>query len=440
MRARGALALAAFAVAVCGCDRKKGAGPGAAAVAAPDAGPRASGARLVLGHVAQLTGDQATFGQSTDRGVRLAVNEQNAKGGVKGHIVELRTVDDGGKADEAAVAATRLATQVGAAALLGESSSARSLAMAPVADTAAVPMVSPSSTSPRVTREGDRVRAFVFRVCFTDAFQGAAMASFVRDGLKLDRVAILRDAADESSAGLADAFAARLRALGGVVVADESYRAGDRDFKAQLESLKGKDAQALYVPGSYAEAARVALQAREVGLTQPLLGADGWDSSKLYELGGKAVDGAYFTNHYAPDVADPRVRDFVKRYKEAWGDPPDAHAALGYDAARVVMEAMVRATEPAGVALRDAIAQTKGFAGVTGAISIDPGHDAVKPAVVVEVRNGGPRYVTTIRPEPAPVDAAAQSQRPDGGAAAARAPRSQEARGAGRNSGSPSPR
>jgi branched-chain amino acid transport system substrate-binding protein len=431
MRARGALALAALAVAVGGCDRKKAAGPAAAPAAAPDAAaPRASGARLVLGHVASLTGDQGTFGQSTDRGVRLAVNEQNAKGGVKGRIVELRTVDDGGKAEEAAVAATRLATQVGVSALLGESASARSLAMAPVAETAAVPMVSPSSTSARLTREGDRVRAFVFRVCFTDAFQGAAMASFVRDGLKLDRVAILRDAADESSAGLADAFAARLRALGGVVVADESYRAGDRDFKAQLESLKGKDAQALYVPGSYAEAARVAMQAREVGLTQPLLGADGWDSSKLYELAGKAVDGAYFTNHYAPDVSDPRVRDFVRRYKEAWGDAPDARAALGYDAARVVMDAMVRASEPAGATLRDAIAQTKGFPGVTGVISIDAGHDAVKPAVVVEVKNGGPRWVTTVRPEPPPAEAAA----------GATAPRTPEPRAKARSTGSPSPR
>jgi branched-chain amino acid transport system substrate-binding protein len=394
MRARSALVLAALAAAVAGCEKKKEAAPEAADASAV----RPAGSKLLLGHVTSMTGDQATFGQSADRGVRLAVNEQNAKGGVKGRIVEVKTLDDQGKPEAAAVAATRLASQERVTVLLGENASSRSLAMAPIADTYGVPMVSPSSTNPRVTKDGDKVRPYVFRVCFIDPFQGTVMARFARETLKLERVAILRDVGNDSSVGLADSFAAKLRELGGTVVADESYKAGDQDVKAQLTSLAAKDPQAIYVPGYYTDVALIARQARELGLAQPLLGGNGWDSSKLYEIGGGALDGSYFSNHYSPDDPDPRVQDFVTRYKEVWGEVPDGLAAMGYDAARVAMDAMVRAGEPTGVAIRDALAQTKAFPGVTGVITLDAEHNAVKAAVVLVVKNGGARYVATMKP------------------------------------------
>jgi branched-chain amino acid transport system substrate-binding protein len=394
MRARSALVLAALAAAVAGCEKKKEAAPEAADASAV----RPAGSKLLLGHVTSMTGDQATFGQSADRGVRLAVNEQNAKGGVKGRIVEVKTLDDQGKPEAAAVAATRLASQERVTVLLGENASSRSLAMAPIADTYGVPMVSPSSTNPRVTKDGDKVRPYVFRVCFIDPFQGTVMARFARETLKLERVAILRDVGNDSSVGLADSFAAKLRELGGTVVADESYKAGDQDVKAQLTSLAAKDPQAIYVPGYYTDVALIARQARELGLAQPLLGGNGWDSSKLYEIGGGALDGSYFSNHYSPDDPDPRVQDFVTRYKEVWGEVPDGLAAMGYDAARVAMDAMVRAGEPTGVAIRDALAQTKAFPGVTGVITLDAEHNAVKAAVVLVVKDGGARYVATMKP------------------------------------------
>jgi branched-chain amino acid transport system substrate-binding protein len=397
MRTRTTLALAALVVAA--CAKKEEASP-----AAPDAGASAAAGaaapadRILLGHVTSMTGDQATFGQSADRGLRLAVNEQNAKGGVKGHRVELKTLDDQGKPEESAVAATRLITQDHVTVLIGNTASSRSMAMAPIADTYGVPMVSPSSTSAKVTKDGDKTRPYVFRVCFIDPFQGTVMARFALETLKVQNVAILRDVGNDYSVGLADAFAAKLKELGGTVVGDESYKAGDRDFKAQLTSLKAKDPQAVYVPGYYMEVANIAQQARELGVKVPLMGGDGWDSRKLFEVGGRAVDGCYFSSHYAPEEPDPRVKDFVKRYREAWGEPPDGFAALGYDAARVAMDAMTRASELTGTAIKDAIAATKAFPGVTGPITVDGEHNVVKSAVVLEVKNGGAKYVATVKP------------------------------------------
>jgi branched-chain amino acid transport system substrate-binding protein len=391
-----AYVLAALTLAAAGCERKSA--PEATAGAASGGSPPAARDRVVLGHVASLSGAEAGFGQSTDRGVRLAVNEQNARGGVKGHVVELRTLDDEGRPEEAAVAATRLASQDRAAVLIGEVASPRSLAMVTVAETYQIPMISPASTSRLLTKEGGKVRPYVFRVCFGELFEGAVMARFAREHLKIERAAILRDALSDDSAGLADAFLAKFKELGGTVVDDASYRSGDRDFKAPLTALKTKDPQAIYVPGSPADVALIARDARELGLTQPLLGGDGWHSAKLLESGGRFIEGSYFSTHASPDDPDPRVQDFVKRYKQAWGEPPDARAALGYDAARVAMDAMARAGELSGAAIKDAIAATKGFPGVSGTITIDADHEATKPAVVLEVRKGAARYVTTVRP------------------------------------------
>jgi branched-chain amino acid transport system substrate-binding protein len=397
MRTLGACALASLAIVAGACEKKKST-PTPPTAAAPAPVPTAVSDRVVVGHVTSLTGDQATFGLSTDRGVRLAVNEQNARGGVKGRVVEVKTLDDQGKAEDAAVAATRLVTQDHVLVLVGENASSRSLAMAPIADSYETPMISPSSTNPRVTKDGEKTRPYVFRVCFIDPFQGTVMARFARETLKLERIAILRDVASDYSVGLAQFFADKLKELGGTIVADESYKAGDVDFRAQLTSIKAKDPQALYLPGYYTDVALIARQARELGMNQPLLGGDGWDSSKLYEIAGRAIDGSYFSNHYSPDDPDPRIREFVKRYREAWGEVPDGLAAMGYDAARVALDAMSRAADLRGPAVKEALAATKAFPGVTGVITIDQDHNAVKPAVVLAVKNGAAHYVATVRP------------------------------------------
>jgi branched-chain amino acid transport system substrate-binding protein len=402
MRAATAACLV-LSLALSACTKKSQEGGSVGAASGSDAsgtsGASASGTGpILIGHVASLTGSEATFGQSTDRGIRLAVAEQNAKGGVKGRQLEVKTLDNQGKPEETATAATHLLVEDKVAVLLGEVASTRSLAMAPLADRYQIPMVTPSSTNPKVTKDGGKTRPFVFRVCFIDPFQGTVMAKFARDMLKVDKVAVLRDVGNDYSMGLADYFIEKFKELGGKIVDDESFKAGDLDFKAQLTAIKNTGPQAVYVPGYYTDVARVAKQARELGMKQPLMGGDGWDSPRLFEIGGKAIEGSYFSNHYSHEDPSPRIQEFVKRYREQFNEIPDGLAAQGYDAARVAIDAMGRARDLSGPAIRDALAETKDFPGVTGIITINQDHDAVKPAVVLEVKGGTSHYVTTVKP------------------------------------------
>ena len=364
-----------------GCGPRKGEG-GAAAAKDP----------IRVGHFASLTGDTATFGQSADRGIRMAVAEVNAAGGVLGRPIEVITEDDRSVTEEARTAAQKLIQRDQVVALLGEVASSRSLAAAPEAQRAGVPMISPASTNPKVTEVGDAI----FRTCFIDPFQGAVMARFAFDDLKARRVAILFDFKQDYSVGLADFFRKTFQQLGGQIVADERYTSGDIEFRAQLTTIRGANPDAIFVPGYYTEVGLIAKQARELGIRVPLLGGDGWDSEKTLEIGGAAVEGDYFSTHYAADSDDPQVAAFVRRYQEQNGQVPDAMAALGYDAARILADALARAGKTDGPALRDAIASTKDFAGVTGRITIDPSRNAVKDAVVLKIDNGRFRYHRTV--------------------------------------------
>jgi len=376
------LAIAVLAAAVpLACGPRQGGGSGAARVDA-----------IKVGHFASLTGDTATFGQSTDRGIRMAVAEVNAAGGVLGRPIEVVTEDDRSVTEEARSAAQKLIQRDQVVALLGEVASSRSLAAAPEAQRAGVPMISPASTNPRVTEVGDAI----FRTCFIDPFQGAVMARFAFEDLKARRVAILFDFKQDYSVGLADFFRKTFQQLGGEIVADERYTSGDIEFRAQLTTIRGAAPDAIFVPGYYTEVGLIAKQARELGISVPLLGGDGWDSEKTLEIGGTAVEGDYFSTHYAADSDDPRVRDFVKRYQEQHGQVPDAMAALGYDAARILADALTRAGKTDGPALRDAIASTKDFAGVTGRITIDPQRNAMKDAVVLKIDGGRFHYHRTV--------------------------------------------
>jgi len=399
---RALVPAAALLLTLAACEQKKSAE--SAAPAAPQ-GAAAPGTKIWFGHVGSLTGAEATFGDSTDKGVKLAIEELNAKGGVKGKPLDLKTYDDQGKPEEAAIAATRLITQDKVAVLLGEVASSRSLAMAPIAEANKVPMISPSSTNPKVTKDGDKTRPFIFRVCFIDPFQGTVMAKFAT-GKGIKKVAILRDVGNAYSVGLADYFLSKFKELGGTIVNDQSYKAGDQDFKAQLTAIKAKGPEAIYVPGYYTDVALIARQSRELGLKVPLMGGDGWDSAKLFEIGGAAIEGSFYSNHYSPEDPSPRIQDFIKRYRERFGAVPDSMAATGYDAAMVAANGLSRAKDVTGEAAAEAIAATKGFPGVTGVITLDQDHNAVKPAVVLEVKGGKAVYVATVKPdEPAPVAA-----------------------------------
>lgn len=349
---------------------------------------------ILLGEVGSLTGSEAAFGISTRNGIELALEEANAAGGVKGKKLAVRVYDDQSKPEEAAAAATRLVTQDKVVAILGEVASSNSLAMAPKAQAAQVPMVSPSSTNPKVTEVGD----YIFRVCFIDPFQGAVMARYAKETLKFSNVAILTDKKSAYSEGLTEVFQAKFSGAGGKIVGVEAYSKGDTDFRAQLTNIKKLKPEGLYVPGYYQDVALIAEQAKELGLKTVMMGGDGWDSSKLFELGGDAVDGSYVSNHYSSDDPSPRVQEFIKRYQAKFKTTPDSLAALGYDSANVVIEAMKRSADLSGPALREEIAKTKDFPGVAGTITLDAQRNPVKPAVVLKVEGGKFKYVDTVSP------------------------------------------
>jgi branched-chain amino acid transport system substrate-binding protein len=397
MRLVRAAVLTTLAIVATACEKKAVEAP--KPITAPSAAAAApAGDTILIGHVGSLTGSEASFGTSTENGIQLAIEEINARGGIKGKRVAVKTYDDQGKPEEAAVAATRLITQDKVTVLLGEVASSRSLAMAPIADANHVPQITPTSTNPRVTKDGDVTRPYVFRVCFIDPFQGTVMAKFARENLKLKRVAILRDVGSDYSVGLADFFKKKFEELGGTIVNDQSFKAGDQDFKAQLTTIKGKKPEMIYVPGYYTDVALVARQARELGIKVPLGGGDGWDSAKLYEIAQGALDGSYFSNHYTDENPDPLIQNFVKRYKEKFGGTPDSMAALGYDAAHVAFDAMLRAADLSGPAVRDAIATTRNFPGVGGTITIDADHNAVKSAVVLGIEKNKSKFVAAVNP------------------------------------------
>jgi branched-chain amino acid transport system substrate-binding protein len=379
-----------------GCDKLSGKKKAADGSAAPStgSGSAAETGSIVIGHFASMTGSEATFGQSTDKGVRMAIEERNAAGGVKGRMIELRTLDTASKASEGGTVVTRLITNDKVVALLGEVSSSISIAGGQVAQKLGIPMISPSSTNERVTKIGD----MIFRVCFLDSFQGYVMAKFVNDDLKLTKVAILYDQQQAYSKGLANDFKAAFTGMKGVITTEQAYSGGDPDVSAQLQTIKTSGAQAVYMPGYYTDAGNMVRQARKLGIKEPFLGGDGWDSAKLTEIGGEAIEGSYYSNHYSFEEQRPEVQDFVKKFREKNGQVPDGLAALGYDAARVLFAAMDRSPSLAGKDLAAAVAQTKDFAGVTGKITIDANRDAQKAAVVLQIKNGNPSYVTSISP------------------------------------------
>ena len=352
------------------------------------------GGEILIGEYGSLTGTTATFGISTRNGIDMAIDEVNATGGVLGRQVRVIVEDDQGRPEEAQTVVTKLITSDQVVAVLGEVASSRTLAAAPVAQQYGVPMITPSSTNPAVTQVGD----YIFRVCFIDPFQGLVMATFASSSLGLTRVAILRDIRNDYSVGLADVFIENFQAMGGTIVIDQSYSEGDTDFSAQLTAIRAENPEAIFVPGYYTEVGLIARQAQSLGLTVPLLGGDGWDSPALIEIGGDALEGSYFSNHYSVQDPSPALQAFVSAYQTRFGETPDALAGLGYDAAKILFDAIERAGSTEGAAIRDALSQTADFPGITGTITLDENRNAIKPAVVLQVSGGQLVYVETINP------------------------------------------
>jgi branched-chain amino acid transport system substrate-binding protein len=384
------LTIVVLSVILFACPPKSETGGGGASNAA------AGGGDILVGEYGSLTGAQATFGQSTHNGIMMAADEINAAGGINGRKIKILTEDDQSKQEEAVTAVQKLISQNGVVAVLGEVASSASIAAAPICQTNKVPMITPSSTNPEVTKKGD----YIFRMCFIDSYQGPIMARFAAEDLHAKRAAILTDVKNDYSTGLTAQIEQVFSAAGGQIVGKQSYSNGDSDFRSQLTALRTVNPEVIFIPGYYTDVGQIASQARDLGMKAPFVGGDGWESPKLLEIGGKSLEGSFYANHYFYADPAPVVRDFVEHYKQRYGVVPDALAALGYDAMKVLADAMKRAKKLDGPSLREAIAATKDYNGVTGVITLGPDRNPIgKKIVIEEVKNGQVTLRKTIDPK-----------------------------------------
>jgi branched-chain amino acid transport system substrate-binding protein len=351
------------------------------------------GSEIKLGGIGPLSGDAATFGKSTKEGMMLAVEEWNAKGGVLGKKIKLIFADDKGDPTEGATVYTKLIQQDGVAAIIGTVMSKVSLAGAPICQDNKVPMISPTSTNPKVTEVGD----YIFRACFIDPFQGTVGAKFAYEDLDARKAGAIFDVGNDYTKGLAEFFKAKFTSLGGEVVAFEGHATGITDFRAQLTKIIQAGPDVIYVSDYYNDVGLIAKQARELGFTGPLVGGDGWDSPKLVEIGGSAVENGYFTNHFTKDDTRPEVQAFVSAYSAKFGAPPDALAALAYDATYLMLTAIAQAGTTDGEKVKAALAAID-LGVVSGRVSFDSFRNPIKSAVMIEIKDGRQVYRATVNP------------------------------------------
>ena len=411
-RIQGTLLLATgLALMLAGCKDKTDAGSGTTANGGSDSGKSgtatnsggssggASGDEIVVGEYGSFTGKQSDFGIQTDNGIQLAVAETNEAGGVdvggKKMKIKLVTEDDQSDSTKADTAVKRLIDEKSVTAVLGEVASSNSQAGGKVCQERGVPMISPSSTNESVTKDRDEV----FRVCFIDSYQAGVVARYIIDGLKVKNVATFTNKSESYSTGFTNEFKKKFVQYGGKIIMEQTYGTNDQDYRGQLTAIKSVNPDAILVPGYYSDAGSIAKQARELGIKVPLLGGDGWSSPELLKIGGTAVEGCYFSDHMSIKDPKPVVQNFVKGYKGKFNTEPTSMSALGYDAAKILFDAISRAKSTDKKAIRDAIAQTKDYEGLTGKITIDENRNARKPAVINVVKNGSFDYAATI-PDP----------------------------------------
>ncbi len=354
------------------------------------------GNTLKVAVLAPLSGDVATFGESTRDGVLLAVKEWNEDGGVLGKEIEVVVEDSQCNPEAAVSAANKVIDQNGVKFLIGEVCSSASIPVSEIVTDKEVLQISPTSTNPSVTVDEDNnTKPTVFRACFIDPFQGSVAAKFAMDNLNAQTAAVFLDQGNDYVRGLAEVFINEFTAMGGEVVVEESYTAEDQDFSAILTKVKDASPDVLYLPDYYSTVNLIAAQAQERGIEAAMMGGDGWDSS---DLDRSVVEGGFYTNHFSPDDTRAIVQDFVSKYEEEYGSTPDALAALAYDAANILFQSMLDAdstTDPLEVA---SAMESGVFSVVSGDISYDEFHNPVKAAVVLKVENGEILYTDTIAP------------------------------------------
>lgn len=369
------------------------------AVLAAGCGSDTASTQINVGGNFEMTGGVATFGQSSANGANLAFKQINAAGGVLGKQINFVIADNKSEPAESTNAMTKLISEDKVVAILGAVASSNTLAASQVSEDSKIPFITPTSTNPKVTFDNGKVKPYAFRSCFIDPFQGTVMANFASRTLKAKTAAIYIDNSSDYSKGLAEFFEKAFVANGGTIVSKEAFLQKDQDFKATLTKIKATNPDVIYVPGYYQEVGLIVKQARALDITVPMMGGDGWDSPKLVEIAGAAaLNNGYFSNHYSPEDKDAKVQKFVADYKAEYGQVPDALAALGYDAALMLVDAIKRANSDDPQKITDALAQTKDLAVVTGTLTLNDRHDPVKSAVVIEMKDGKQVFKEKVNP------------------------------------------
>lgn len=355
--------------------------------------PRENPNATKIGFFAPMTGAQKSFGNEALHGASLAVEQINAAGGVLGHPLSLMVKDTQSRPGETESVVAGLIERDKVAILIGEIATDRTLVAAPIAQANGIPMITPGATNEQVTAVGDNI----FRVCYTDAFQASVMAKFARS-IDVEKAAVLFDPSTPYGAGLAERFKQDFVANGGTIVAEAEYKAGDKDFTSQLNALKEKAPEVIFLPSYYAEAALIIQQARSLGLEVPFLGTDGWDSPEFLEVGGTAVNNSYFCSHFTSEDSAENVKTFVAAYTAKFGTPPPPLAGLAHDAIFLAADALKRAGTKDAADLRAVLAATKDFPGVTGKITLDENRNPRKPGIVIRVDEGKFTFLERVDP------------------------------------------
>ena len=381
----GAIVLGALGL---GCDDK-----GATGDAHSGSKPAAEPTEWKIGAYLSLSGEDAAFGIYTKEGIELAVDEINKAGGIKGKPLKVHYEDDKSNPNEANNKVLQLIDRDKVVALLGEVASARSKAGGIVANKKKIPMITPSSTNPDVTKVGP----FVFRVCFTDDTQAESGAEFIVSKLGKKKVGLLFASDDLYSSGLAEYFRKELKKLGGELVKEKGFLKKETNFTTYLNEIKDAKPDIIYAPIYFNQMTLIARQGKAAGIKGDMfIGGDGWDANELLKDAGEELEGAYFTNFYAPDVPWPNSKAFRASYDARYKHDPSSLAAMGYDAAKVLADAIKRAKDGSPEAIRQAIQETKDFAGATGTITIDEHRNADKPVVVVQIKDKKFTYFSTV--------------------------------------------
>lgn len=355
----------------------------------------ASGGTIKIGVVTPLTGQTSTFGQSAQKGLQLLQEETNNGSGILGKKIEFIFSDDEGKAATAVTVGQKLINSDKVVGIVGPLTSTCANSLAPICQQDQIPMVTGTGTNTKITQAGD----YIFRTCFIDPFQGQAVATFAADDLKAKTAAIVYNNGDDYSKGLADAFKEYFTKKGGTIVDSETYNTGDKDFNAQLTKVAPKNPDVMFLPDYYNTVAVIAKEARAAGIKATFLGGDGWDSSELFSIGGDAVDGSYFSNHYSPDDTSAEVVNFIKAYKAKYNNEvPDAMAALNYDAGKVLLQSITKAGSTDAAKIRDALKAYDGTV-VSGHIKFNENRDAVKAAVIIKTEGGKEKFFKKVEPD-----------------------------------------